>query len=209
MGDIKKKVLDVSRELFLLQGYQKTTTRQILAKAGIKNSSLYHFFKSKEHIFLHLASEVYEDMERGVDVLMGRGKNLVLKWALAFNLEFYAVEKHERLTELIYEAYRSSTILNLLAQKGAESFKRDFEWLNPDFTDQDYFVRSMAVKSCVFGFISDQYHKGNISYHDKIATILELTLSLFNAPKKDIKKALKKSSDIIKKNKIVISGFSI
>lgn len=35
-------------ELFYVQGYDKTTTRQIIQKAGILNGSLYHSFTNKE-----------------------------------------------------------------------------------------------------------------------------------------------------------------
>jgi AcrR family transcriptional regulator len=209
MDNVRKKILDVSRELFLAQGYQKTTTRQILAGAGIKNGSLYHFFKNKEYIFLHLASDLFDEALQVVEELTENDKNPVLKYALAFELELYAVEKHERLAELFYEAYKSWSVLEFLAHKGAQRNRLHFEHLNPDFTDRDYYVRSLAIASCIYSFIADRYHKGGISYPDKIATLLELALSLFNAPKTDIKKVIKKSEDIIKKKKIVIFGFEI
>ena len=209
MDNVREKILDVSRGLFLAQGYKKTTTRQILAEAGIKNGTLYHFFKNKEQIFMNLAAGIFEDASRVVEDLAGKDKSFVLQYAIGLNLEFFAVEKHERLAELFYEAYKSWTVLEFLTQQGAQKNKLLFEAYNPDFTDQDYYVRTMAIKSCIYGFIADRYHKGRISYLEKTATILELSLSLFNAPKTDIKKALKKSNDIIKKKKIVIFGFEI
>ncbi len=209
MENVREKILDVSRELFLAQGYQKTTTRQILAKAGIKNGTLYHFFKNKEQIFMYLAAGLFDEASRVVDELAGKDNSPVLKYAIAMILEFYAVEKHERLAELFYEAYKSWTVLAFLTQKGTRKNKMLFESFNPGFTDQDYYVRTMAIKSCISGFIAERYQKGEISYQDKATTILELSLSLFNVPKTDIKTTIKKSNDIIKKKKIIISGFKI
>jgi AcrR family transcriptional regulator len=209
MVNVREKILDVSRELFLAQGFQKTTTRQILAKAGIKNGTLYHFFQNKEQIFMHLAAGLFDEASRVVENLAGKNNSFVLKYAIGLNLEFFAVEKHERLAELFYEAYKSWTVLAFLTQKGAQRHKLLFESYNPDFTDEDYYVRTLAIKSCIYGFIADRYHKGRISYQDMTATILELSLSLFNVPKTDIKASLKKSNDIIRNKEIVISGFKI
>ncbi|MDY6903403.1 MAG: TetR/AcrR family transcriptional regulator [Thermodesulfobacteriota bacterium] len=207
MENVREKILDVSRELFLAQGYKKTTTRQILARAGIKNGTLYHFFRSKDHILLHLAANLFDEASAIVEALAG--KDPVLQYTIAMNLEFYAIEKHERLAEMFYEAYRSWTVLEFLVQKGAQRNRLLFEALNPGFTDQDYYVRTMAIKSSIYGFIADRYHKGSISYQDKTSAILELTLSLFNVPAQDLKKAIKKADDILEKETIVISGFSI
>lgn len=209
MYSAREKILDVSRELFLSQGYHKTTTRQILARAGIKNGTLYHFFKNKEQIFLYLASDLFNEATQKVEDLVGKDKSPVLKYALGLLVEFYAVEKYERLAELFNEAYKSWAVLDFLTHKGVEKYKLLFDSFNPDFTDKDYYVRAMAIKSCISGFITDSYHKGSISYQDKTAIILELILSLFNAPKTDIKNIIETSCDIIKKNNIVISGFKI
>ena len=51
-NNIKNKIIEVSRRLFVNQGYQKTTIRQIIEEAGINTGTLYHFFRDKEDIFL-------------------------------------------------------------------------------------------------------------------------------------------------------------
>ena len=49
---LKKRIIKISRRLFLAQGYENTSVRQILKKAGLSTGSLYHFFKNKEEILL-------------------------------------------------------------------------------------------------------------------------------------------------------------
>lgn len=48
---IRQRILEESVKLFLEQGYEKTTTRQILQRVGILNGSLYNIYKGKEDIF--------------------------------------------------------------------------------------------------------------------------------------------------------------
>lgn len=48
----RRGVLDAAAELFVTQGYEGTTLRQIATAAGIKAGSIYHHFDSKEALFL-------------------------------------------------------------------------------------------------------------------------------------------------------------
>jgi AcrR family transcriptional regulator len=47
----KEAILDVAIRLFLEKGYSGTSTSDVCRKAGISKPSLYHFFKSKRHLF--------------------------------------------------------------------------------------------------------------------------------------------------------------
>ena len=53
---LRNKIIKISRRLFLEQGYENTTVRQVLKKAGLSTGSLYHFFKNKEEILLFHSS---------------------------------------------------------------------------------------------------------------------------------------------------------
>jgi AcrR family transcriptional regulator len=44
-------ILDVATSLFLEKGYSDTSTSDVCRTAGISKPSLYHFFKSKRHLF--------------------------------------------------------------------------------------------------------------------------------------------------------------
>ncbi len=209
MDTVKEKILNVSRELFISQGYRKTTTRQILAKANIKNGSLYHFFRNKEDVFKHLALDTFDDGERVAENLAKSDMSPVLRYALTLTMELYSVEKHDRLAELYYEAYSSWVVFETLARKGAERNKLFFKTYNPEFTDQDYYLRTLAIKGCIYAFIAERFYKQEVPYQYKIDTLLEMALSLFNVPMSEIKIVTKKSCDIVKKKKIMVSGFKI
>ncbi len=46
----RNEILDAAEELFVTQGFEQTTTNDILEKVGIARGTLYYHFKSKEEI---------------------------------------------------------------------------------------------------------------------------------------------------------------
>lgn len=50
LSETKKRIVDVSLELFSKQGFKGTTIRQIANEVGIKGSSIYYHFNSKDEI---------------------------------------------------------------------------------------------------------------------------------------------------------------
>ena len=60
----RRRILDASIRLFMEQGYEKTTTRQILNEVGILNGSLYNIYKSKEDIFSDIVINALEEAMR-------------------------------------------------------------------------------------------------------------------------------------------------
>ena len=62
--EMRRRILDASLRLFIQQGYEKTTTRQILNEVGILNGSLYNIYSSKEEIFSDIVMMALEDAIR-------------------------------------------------------------------------------------------------------------------------------------------------
>jgi AcrR family transcriptional regulator len=50
----RDEILDAAAELFTTQGYASTSTRSIADAVGVRQSSLYHHFKTKDEILEHL-----------------------------------------------------------------------------------------------------------------------------------------------------------
>ncbi|AXF55819.1 TetR/AcrR family transcriptional regulator [Salicibibacter kimchii] len=56
----KEKILEESLELFAINGYEGTSMTKIADKVGIKKSSLYAHYKSKEVLFVEVAKEMVD-----------------------------------------------------------------------------------------------------------------------------------------------------
>lgn len=51
MADTRQKIMDVSLDLFSQKGFSAVSIRDICARVGIKESSVYYHFKNKQAIF--------------------------------------------------------------------------------------------------------------------------------------------------------------
>ena len=62
----KQRILDVSLDLFSISGFEGVSVKQIADQVGIKDSSLYKHFKSKQEIFDTLLEEMDARFEETV-----------------------------------------------------------------------------------------------------------------------------------------------
>lgn len=207
--DAREKIINTSKDLFFVQGYKNTTTRQITAGAGVLNGTLYHFFRSKEDIFKFLVLSVLDELAVIVERFTAKDKSPALKFACIIAIDFYIVKKHKQVAELFYEAYSLWTVFNALVERASVRNKSLFQIYNPDSTDEDFYLKTTIIEGAMYGFITDNYHKGDIPYDKSIKTMLRLALSIFNVPEDEISNAIKKSMQIVKKKELVIMGFSL
>jgi AcrR family transcriptional regulator len=66
------KILDTAARLFLEQGFEKTTTRDISKACGMAKGTLFNYFSSKETLAMTMVAEA---MEEGRDVYLSRRGN--------------------------------------------------------------------------------------------------------------------------------------
>jgi AcrR family transcriptional regulator len=59
-GDTRERILDVALELFIEQGYDKTTLRQIAEPLGFTQAAIYYHFAAKEDILVALHMRLHE-----------------------------------------------------------------------------------------------------------------------------------------------------
>ena len=53
-GDTRKRILEIAMELFIQQGYEATSLRQIADRLGVTKAALYYHFQSKEDLLIAL-----------------------------------------------------------------------------------------------------------------------------------------------------------
>lgn len=67
--ELKSRILDAARELFLKQGFDKTSIRNIADLIEYSPGIIYHYFKDKNDIFHALHSEGFTELGRRMQVL--------------------------------------------------------------------------------------------------------------------------------------------
>ena len=208
--EIQKRVLDASRDLFVRQGYAKTTIKDIMREANIANGSLYHFFKSKDDILMHLAGEVFEKASEISDrLLIKKGGDPYIRSILEIALQLYIVLKHETLLESYLAAYNSWQISKIIIEKDIERQHALFDELSPCLTEDDYYARALASKGILHSFIQESMHSDADKNLKRIPSILTMFLLLYNLPPEQAKKKINKALKILKKEPIRFYNFEL
>jgi TetR/AcrR family transcriptional regulator, transcriptional repressor for nem operon len=59
MNDTKQHILKVSFRLFLQKNFKEVTMQEIVKETGLSKGAFYHYFKSKEKLFLEVVETFY------------------------------------------------------------------------------------------------------------------------------------------------------
>ncbi|NNF97935.1 MAG: TetR/AcrR family transcriptional regulator [Desulfobacteraceae bacterium] len=62
----RRQIVDAAVELFIEQGFHKSTTRQIARASGLSIGSLYEYIASKEDILFLVCDAIHAEVEKGV-----------------------------------------------------------------------------------------------------------------------------------------------
>ena len=102
--EVRQRILAAAKELFVQQGYKKTTIRQIVEKSGVLTGSIYYFFKNKEDIFQSLVMEL---LRQCTDLIAAhfRQESPAFRYAALCLVEFEAVAMNQLVRETYYEGY--------------------------------------------------------------------------------------------------------
>jgi AcrR family transcriptional regulator len=63
----RRRILDVALELFVEQGYDRTSLREIAERLGFSKAALYYHYKAKDDILRALADALMADLEEVLD----------------------------------------------------------------------------------------------------------------------------------------------
>lgn len=99
-ADMRRRIIDESVKLFVEQGYEKTTTRQILQRVGILNGSLYNIYKSKEDIFADIILNAMRDVIEQATPVMPEKASAPMRLAVILDIQLYLCSKSPRVAEL-------------------------------------------------------------------------------------------------------------
>lgn len=71
----RRQIVDASVNLFIQNGFHKTTTRQIAKASGISIGSLYEYIATKEDVLYLVCDAIHAEIEAGVAEALNRATN--------------------------------------------------------------------------------------------------------------------------------------
>lgn len=103
MSATKQLIIDAALELFSVQGFEATSVGQIADAVGIRKSSLYSHFKSKDEILNTLLESLSEEYEKNSPLANSSAE----RNASAFSTEAITTQVQGQLLFLLHDAHIS------------------------------------------------------------------------------------------------------
>ncbi|MCE5226231.1 MAG: TetR/AcrR family transcriptional regulator [Porphyromonadaceae bacterium] len=207
--EVQEKIINVARDLVMAQGYQKTTIRQITEAAGVSHSSLYHFFRDKEDIFLSIMYDIYVKSLHQISMIVSNDDDGIFLYALARVVELKAVAKYRNLAQTFLDVYSSWRISEKVTKREIERCKLFFKPYTKNFSEDDFYVRNLALRGMRSSFVAECIHMGGENFEKRWPFLIETDLQLFNTPKAEIQKTIEKIAKVINEKSFTVIGITI
>jgi AcrR family transcriptional regulator len=99
----RRQILDVARQVFAEQGFHATRMSDIAQAAGVSQGTLYHYFRSKDDLFLALCSTWADLMEAGLKGLSEEATSAADKMSAMSHLAMAFFRADEELMPVLVE----------------------------------------------------------------------------------------------------------
>ncbi len=135
MADTRDQILDAARRLFLEQGYDKTSLREVADEVGVTKAALYYHFRSKEDLLTALLEPLKQAGAQFVDAITRDGAGAAgaddrLRWAAGLegfidwmlqNRELFELIEHNEVAITAISADDSDTDFAAIHQRFHDS----------------------------------------------------------------------------------------
>lgn len=162
LDEVDKRIIEVTRDLFLQQGIQKTEMKHIAKQVGIGRSTLYRHFVSKEAISFYIAKDILVELQ---EVPMS---NQILE-----NMNGY-----DKL--VLYLNIMTNTMINNPDKvRFLDEFDQIFTDVYPDSDEADEYVSfNNAYKSPAVRYYNEGIQDGSIRKNNECSDEIEIILIL-------------------------------
>ena len=174
----RNKMLLAAIQLFLEQGYEKTTTAQISKAAGMSPTSFFAAFENKEALLLTLTQIMFENQFAKARTF---AMEPLMVYCLETSLQIYITELSDPLREIYVMAYTLPSTTEYILKSTAVQIKAIFSPFMPGAEDKDFYEMDIASGSIMRGFMAkkcDMY----FTITKKIRRFLECSLKLYDVP---------------------------
>ena len=117
----RDKIFYTSFKLFLENGYEATNIRDICKEVGVKASTVYFYYKSKQNLFFYIYDEICVDYIKYIQGIQLSEQDISLKEKLYIllkkKIEYYISDISKRKFILRCHLFPPEEILNVIREK--------------------------------------------------------------------------------------------
>jgi AcrR family transcriptional regulator len=180
--DTRRRVLRVALELFMSQGYDRTSLREISDRLGFSKAALYYHFKAKEDILEALAGDVLSDLERLMDREQenpDRGSESRARFVE--NLLGLLLDNRGVGSLITFEC--KAIIPSTFGERARNTFFRVHEILLPPSPSAEDRIRALAALGVIQSTV---FHLSDVTSEELRRLVLPLTLTVLQEPRQDL-----------------------
>lgn len=137
IGDMEKNILKVSTKLFLEQGYDKTTIRQIAEESGIGRGHLYYYFRKKEDILIHIFEQILNKIYNDVIESSDDKSEILLSYATIQCIYTYTLVLNEKLFRIYLQGSHIEIVRRAAQNILIDLCKKKAKDLDYDISEKD------------------------------------------------------------------------
>lgn len=206
-GDLRALIIEKASELFISQGYEKTTIRQIATACNLGRGHLYYYFKKKEEIILYLYKSLIEKIYDYINRKHSMELEPLVSYAIIQYIYIYIISKDQEIFRIYIESSGIDSIRNEYIEILKEILKDKIEHKNYNFTEKDINL-SIIIGSAGESELLRRYcnKENDLNLEDIITSIIKTRLLLLNIDSDSVNDIINKAID--KCNSVDYSGLA-
>ena len=189
-NELHKRILLAAATLFLKNGYEKSSVREIADTAGVHVSALVRAMKTKEHILYDMVEFVLaKQFEAAARMINGITDDKILFYAAETTLQLYMAESNEHIREIYSAAYSlpdtSALIMHTITGKLEQIFGEHL----PELETKDFYELEIASGGIMRNFMivpCDMY----FTMERKVRRFIETTFRVYKVSEEKIEEAI-------------------
>ena len=179
--DVRRRVLNSTKNLLVKYGYKRTTIRMIVEESGVLIGSIYYIFKNKEDIFQSL---ILEMVQNGIAKIKERcpGESPMYLYAAVCESELKVMEKAPIIRDVYTEGYESKPVFEHMVTQFEMLAHHLFDGTPYEATDEEYYERTLVLRGAMHACISELYFEEPRDPRKSRAQLLRLLMMLYHVP---------------------------
>lgn len=117
----RERIFYTSFRLFLENGYEATNIRDICSEVGVKASTVYFYYKSKQDLFFYIYDEIYKDYMNYMRSIVALNQDISVKEKLYIllnkKIEYYVSDISKRKFILRCHLFPPEEISSIIREK--------------------------------------------------------------------------------------------
>ena len=191
LSDTEIQIIKSATQLFLKQGFSKTTHRQIASESGIGLGTITYHYKLKEDMLRVLIEELMDYHLDLIDDTENESKDNLFSYALEVAVQIALCETDIKAYDLYYSAYNHPSTFDYIKDWAAKKNYHLLKELIPDMDEED-FRRienvTSGIELAAFTSPTNRY----FTLNDKIALFVDSMLKIYGIDEGKRKETIEK-----------------